>query len=141
MPLPMRRPFLQFGEESDRGRNVRVFHAHAAALLRELGRRTQELVKANEEVEEVRLFGSLGRGEASPGSEAAIVVIVRRASKPFLDRSADLARFFASTGIGCEVLVYRREELAKIEHQSPRFARVLATESQLLAGGKVKAEA
>ncbi len=98
-------------------------------------------MKANEEVGEVLLFGSLGRGEASPGSEADIVVIVRRASKPFLDRSADSARFFAGTGIGCEVLVYRREELAQIEHQSPRFARVLATETRLLPGGNVKAEA
>jgi predicted nucleotidyltransferase len=64
------------------------------------------------EIEQVLLFGSLARGEAVPGSDADLLVILSSASQPFLER---VPRYLP-TGmpVGVDVFPYTREEIDRM---------------------------
>lgn len=124
---------MPFVEEFYRGRNVRIFRLDAGRAVGLLREKARELLAAEPGVEEVWLFGSLARGRATPGSDADLIVVLSEATEPFLERSARFSRYFRGAGIGCEVLVYTREELATLERESRRFARTLRAERVVLA--------
>ena len=94
----MRRPCLQSVEECYRGRDVRVFRLDRERTIGQLRTRAQKLVESRADVLEVRLFGSLARGSATPGSDADLFIVLRDGAGPLLDRIADLARHFTGTG-------------------------------------------
>jgi predicted nucleotidyltransferase len=124
---------LQSVEESYRGREVRVFRLNREATIARLRARACVLLDVRPDVLEVRLFGSLARGEARPGSDADLFIVVPDGAGPFLDRSAELARHFAGTGIGCDVIVYTESELDRLREGSGRFAAAISTEAITLA--------
>ena len=120
-------------EESYRGSNVRVFKLDNAALVRRLGERARALLEHRPDVIEVRIFGSLARGEGRPGSDADIFVVVRDGAGPFLERSSDLARAFEGAGVGCDVIVYTESEAQAASARHDAFARVVFLEGKVLA--------
>ncbi|MGH2352060.1 MAG: nucleotidyltransferase domain-containing protein [Chloroflexota bacterium] len=76
------------------------------------------------EVEEVVLFGSLARGDATPGSDADLLVVLSSSDVSFLHR---IPRYLpADCGIGVDVFPYTRDELASRLATSPRWAREVA---------------
>ena len=82
---------------------------------------------------EVRLFGSLARGSATPGSDADLFIVLRDGAGPLLDRIADLARHFTGTGIGCDLIVYTEAERQRLLARGDAFARAIFDEGILLA--------
>jgi predicted nucleotidyltransferase len=102
---------LRSVEECYRGRNVRVFRVDRAVVLARLRERAAQLLERRPDVVEVRLFGSFARGEARPGSDADLFVVVRDGAGPFLERIADLAREFEGVGVGCDVIAYMESEV------------------------------
>src|SRR5688572_14403027 len=88
-PSVMRRRSLSAVEEYYRGRQVRVFRLKREAILPELENRARRLLAERPEVLEVRLFGSLIKGNAGPGSDADILIVLSESEKSFLDRIAD----------------------------------------------------
>jgi len=76
-------------------------------------------------VREVRLFGSLARGEASPGSDADLFIVIRDGAPPFLERIADLARYFTGVGIGCDIIAFTESERAALVARADAFARTV----------------
>jgi predicted nucleotidyltransferase len=74
--------------------------------LREAAR---DLVEQRPEVAGVILFGSLARGDAAPGSDADLLLILTDSRLPFLERSA-LYRP-AGVGMSVDVFAYTRVEL------------------------------
>jgi hypothetical protein len=56
---------------------VRVFRLDRAGTISRLRQRACELLQQRPEVLEVRLFGSLGRGDAAPGSDADLFIVLR----------------------------------------------------------------
>jgi uncharacterized protein len=108
--------------ECYRGRSVRVFRLERERVLRRLRERAEALVKARPDALEVRLFGSLARGQATPGSDADILVLLADGAPPLPDRLPDLARFFTGCGIGCDVLALTRSELDGMRADEARFA-------------------
>jgi predicted nucleotidyltransferase len=115
--------------ECYRGRDVRVFRLDDDVLTR-LRARAEELLAQEPRVVEVRLFGSLARGDAHPGSDADVLVVVQDVAGPFRDRIPAIARYFTGVGVGCDVLVYTEEERARL---AGRFARAVLEEGILLA--------
>src|SRR5512139_770419 len=97
--LAMRRRSLQSVEECYRGRSVRVFRLDRAGTVDRLRARAHRLLEERADVLEVRLFGSLARGDAHPGSDADLLIVVRDGAPPFLERIAGLARYFGGVGI------------------------------------------
>lgn len=87
--------------------------ARAVEQLRLLARR---LVEADPRVVEVRLFGSLARMEAVPGSDADVLVILENHPLPrWFDRIPEFSAAFAATDMPVEVFPYTRAELKQLE--------------------------
>jgi predicted nucleotidyltransferase len=116
---------LQSVEKSYQGRNVRVFRLDGAGVIARLRERARTLVERNSDVLEVRLFGSLARGDAHPGSDADLFIVLRDGAPPFLDRIPDLARHFTGVGIGCDVVAYTESERAALTARDDAFARAV----------------
>jgi predicted nucleotidyltransferase len=129
----MPRQSLRSVEECYRGREVRVFRLNRDATVARLRERARALLQIRADVLEVRLFGSLARGEARPGSDADVFIVVRDGAGSALERSADLARYFAGTGIGCDVIVYTESELRQLRDRRGRFAGAVEEEALTLA--------
>jgi predicted nucleotidyltransferase len=129
----MRRRSLRSVEECYRGRNVRVFRLDQAAVLARLRERAQAVMQRRADVIEVKLFGSLARGQARPGSDADLFVVVRDGAGTFLDRIAGLAREFSGLGIGCDVIVFTESEAREARARREAFARVVFDEGVTLA--------
>lgn len=120
-------------EECYRGRSVRVFRFDREGTLARLRTRARALVAERTDILEVRLFGSLARGTPQPGSDADLFVVVRDGAPPFLDRIPELARAFAGTGVGCDVIAYTESECRALAHRRDRFARAVLDDGILLA--------
>ena len=119
--------------ECYRGRNVRVFRLDRAAVIARLRERARGLLERRPDVVEVRLFGSLARGEAHPGSDADLFVVLRDGAGPFLERLPDIAREFGGVGIGCDVIAYTESETRVLRTRRDAFARAVFEEGSILA--------
>ena len=120
-------------EESYRGKHVRVFHLDREAVLARLEERARRLLDEEPKAAEVWLFGSLARGDAGPGSDADLLVVLEESLLPFLDRSALVSRHFTGVGVGCDLLAYTRAELDSLRREGRRLPRAVEAEGRLLA--------
>jgi predicted nucleotidyltransferase len=124
---------LQSVKECYRGRSVRVFRLDREGTVARLRERARSLLEQRPDVIEVRLFGSLARGAACPGSDADLFVILRNGARPFIERIPDLARYFEGVGIGCDVIAYTESEYAALVERHDAFARAVLDEGIPLA--------
>lgn len=120
-------------EESYRGKHVRVFRLDWRAVLARLEERASRLLAEEPQAREVWLFGSLARGEAAPGSDADLLVVLEASALPFLERSARAARHFEGVGVGCDVLAYTRAELESLRREGAALPRRVEAEGRVLA--------
>jgi len=124
---------LRSVEECYRGRNVRVFRFDRPGVMSRLEKRASAVLERRPDVVEVRLFGSLARGDAHPGSDADLFVIVRDGAGPLLDRLANLAREFEGVGVGCDVIVFTESETRALRARGAAFSRAVFEEGVRLA--------
>ena len=124
---------MQSVEKCYQGRNVRVFRLDRDGVVARLRERARALVERNPDVVEVRLFGSLARGDAHPGSDADLFIVLRDCDQPFLERIPALARNFSGVGIGCDVIAYTESERVALAAPDDAFARAVLTEGITLA--------
>jgi predicted nucleotidyltransferase len=110
-----------------------VFRLDRGAVLARLEEGARRLVAAEPQAREVWLFGSLARGEAGPGSDADLLVVLETSALPFLDRSALLARHFQGVGVGCDILAYTRVELESLRREGAALPRRVEAEGRVLA--------
>jgi hypothetical protein len=127
---------LQSVDECYRGRNVRVFRLDRDGVVARLRARAHALLDTDPEVVEVRLFGSLARGDAGPGSDADLFIVVRSSAAPFLDRIPPLAAHFSGAGIGCDVIVYTEAERDALLAGGGPFAHAVLDAGVPLATGE-----
>jgi len=102
-------------------------------VIARLRERAREVLVRRPDVVAVRLFGSLGRGDARPGSDADLYVVIRDGAGPFLTRLADLAREFSGIGIGCDVIAFTESESRASRDGGGAFARAVFDEGWPLA--------
>ena len=83
------------------------------------------------EIERALLFGSLQRGDAVPGSDADVLLVLRTTDLPFSERAA--AYRPEGVGIPVDLFVYTRTELDGMLADGNRFVgRALAEGTELL---------
>lgn len=83
------------------------------------------------EIEQVILFGSLARGEAVPGSDADLLVILSSSEQPFLER---IPRYLPDgLPVGVDVFPYTRQELTHMLADGNHLITQAVEEGILLA--------
>ncbi len=107
-----------------------VFWLNLEEVIKRLRRAVTRLAEKHPEILEVWLFGSLARGEAVPGSDADLLIILDKCTLPFLERSSHYQPDFC--GVGVDVFAYTKEELARMESQGHMFPRTIKPEMQCL---------
>jgi predicted RNase H-like HicB family nuclease/predicted nucleotidyltransferase len=81
----------------------------------------RELRRHHPEIERVIVFGSLVRGDAVPGSDVDLLLVLRESNLSFLDR---IPRYLPSRfPVGVDVFPYTREELERMLNDGSPFVR------------------
>lgn len=107
-----------------------IFSLDKQAVLEKVRAAAIRLGQADPEIDEIRLFGSLARGDATPGSDADVLVLLAASSLTFMDR---IPRYMLrGAGIGVDVFPYTRAEFERLAEHSPRFHRALTAEAVTL---------
>lgn len=101
--------------------SVSVFWLNLEQVKSRLNQAVKNLAKKQAEIEEVWLFGSLARGEALPGSDADLLMVLSDSQAPFLDRPAHYQLDFYD--IGLDLLIYTRAEIAQMQAEGNTFLR------------------
>ena len=108
---------------------VRLFWLDKAQVLTRLTAAVERMASEYPEVDRVVLFGSLARGDALPGSDADLLVLLQQCDVPF---QARLPRYLPrNAGIGVDVFAYTRSEFTEMAARSPRWAREVQAGSVL----------
>ncbi len=71
------------------------------------------------EIERAVLFGSLSRGDAVPGSDADVLLVLRESALSFRERSAYYVP--KDIGIGVDIFAYTRTELEAMQISKNSF--------------------
>ena len=78
------------------------------------------------------LFGSLARGDAVPGSDADLLIVVSHSAETFLERTVRYRP--EGVDVGVDVVAYTREELAALLRAGNSFVRQALQEGVVLVG-------
>ena len=103
--------------------SVRVFWLQREEAIKRLKSAAENLIMERPEVEEAVLFGSLNEGKAIPGSDADLLIVVKKKHE-----TEDYIDYFADVGIPCDLFCYTREEL-----EENNFARSAYQKGRVLA--------
>lgn len=72
----------------------------------------RELARRHPEIKRVLLFGSLAKGNAVPGSDADLLIVLAGSDQPFLERLAVYRPLAGSLGV--DVFPYTEAELERM---------------------------
>ena len=110
---------------------MKVFWLNRDETVQHLREAIEALKIRHPEIERAVLFGSLQRGDAVPGSDADVLLMVGATNLPFPDRAA--AYRPEGVGIPVDLFVYTRNELDGMLAAGNRFvSRALAEGKDLL---------
>lgn len=96
------------------------------------GEAARRLARAHPEIEGILLFGSLARGDAVPGSDVDLIVLLRDSPLSFLDR---IPRYTPVIGeLAVDVLPYTRPELSALAADPVSLVTTALAEGEWLIG-------
>lgn len=112
--------------------SVKVTYFDKELVWRSLRRFVSGLAEAHPEVRRVVLFGSLARGDAVPGSDVDLLLVLAASDEAFLDR---IPRYTPSPfPVAVEVFPYTERELEALLEQGNRFIERALSEGISLLG-------
>ncbi len=107
--------------------SVKIISLNTDDILRRLKESAHLLKLENHEVRDVYLFGSLAKGKAVPGSDADVMIVLRKSDKMIIDRVTDFMDYFKDVGIGVDIFPYTEEEVDEfVKNKRLFFREVLA---------------
>jgi uncharacterized protein len=106
--------------------SVKLFWLNLDGVKSRLTRAAQKLAEMHPEITEIWLFGSLARGEAVPGSDADVLVVLEDCELSFLERSSHYQPEFG--GVGVNLLAYTRQELEQMAADGHKFLERITSE-------------
>lgn len=102
----------------------KVTYLNRTRAVEQLRLLLRRLVERNPAVLEVRLFGSLARGDAVPRSDADLLIVLADHPLPrWFDRVPELREAFLDTDMPVEPFPYTQAELARLEATGTGLAR------------------
>ncbi len=87
---------------------------NARDKLRKLARNLKD---QHENVLSVWIFGSLARGDALPGSDADILIVLRDSALSLPERMTQFMDYFACLGLGIDIFPLTEEELEEKKNE------------------------
>lgn len=112
--------------------SVAVTWLDRKALLRAAELGAEALARERPEVSGVLLFGSTIRGDAVPGSDLDLVVVLRRSHRPFLERIPHYTPDVP--GVAVQALPYTEEECLRLLAERRGILREAVVEGRWLVG-------
>jgi predicted nucleotidyltransferase len=110
--------------------SVQVIWLDRPAVLAATRKAVRALARRRPEVRRVVLFGSMARGEAVPGSDVDLLVVLSESQEKFLDR---IPRYKPSgIPIGVDVFPYTEAELKRMVEEGNPFVRHALAEGVIL---------
>jgi predicted nucleotidyltransferase len=106
---------------SESWRSVRVTWLDREGTVARLRAAVEALAERHPELERAILFGSLACGDAVPGSDADLLLVLIDSPLPFLERM--LVYTPKDCGIAVDVFPYTRAELARMVEEGNTFVR------------------
>ena len=110
--------------------SVRVFWLDRPQVLERLRAVAERLQQNHPEIEQVILFGSVARGDAVPGSDADLLLVLKECGIPFLERGVRYR--ITDTGIDVDLVVYTRRELDAMLEEKNAFVTQALREGMVL---------
>ena len=90
--------------------SVKAFWLDQEKLIEEIYKVAGEIGKGDENVLKIILFGSLAEKRGVPGSDADILIVLKRADKPFMDRRTEWTEKY-SLDFPADIFSYTEKEL------------------------------
>ncbi len=107
--------------------SVKIISLNTEDIMRRLKESAHLLKLENHDVTDVYLFGSLAQGKAVPGSDADVMIVLRKSDKMIIDRVTDFMDYFCDAGIGVDIFPYTKDEVGEfVKDKSLFFREVLA---------------
>lgn len=111
--------------------SVKIHWLNSERVVEKLRIAAQRMKARHPEVERVLLFGSLARGEAVPGSDADLLVVLSSCDVPFMER---IPRYLpVGLQLGVDVFPYTQKEIDRMLAEGNPFIRQALEESVTLA--------
>jgi predicted nucleotidyltransferase len=99
--------------------SVKLFWLNLEELNGRLTEAARKLAGQHSEIGEVWLFGSLARGQAVPGSDADVLLFLKKCDLLFLEPAVHYQPEFG--GVGVDLFAYTRKELEQMEEAGHQF--------------------
>ncbi|RZN39392.1 MAG: nucleotidyltransferase domain-containing protein [Methanophagales archaeon ANME-1-THS] len=90
--------------------SVKVFWLEQDKLIEEIYRTAQRIGKEDENIVKIILFGSLAEKRGIPGSDADILILLKKDDNPFMQRIAEWSKKF-TLNFPLEIFPYTEKEL------------------------------
>lgn len=100
---------------------MKVTYLDRAGIRKRIKRAAATLGQTHPEIERIILFGSLARGDAVPGSDADLLIVLSESNVPFLNRHPQYVP--DGCGIGVEVFAYTQAELERMIREKNPFVK------------------
>jgi predicted nucleotidyltransferase len=97
--------------------SVRIISLDPSTIMKKLRTAAEELKKRDNNVVEIFLFGSLAKGEAVPGSDADVLIVLKKSEKRIIDRVTDFMDSFSNLNIGVDIFPYTLEEIEEFKEE------------------------
>ena len=111
--------------------SVQIHWLDSHDVIRRLNTAARQMKARHPEIERVLLFGSLARGEAVPGSDADLLIILSSADRPIRDR---IARYLPEAlPISVDIFPYTGEEIDRMLAEGNHLIRRALNEGLELA--------
>ena len=110
--------------------SVRIRYLDKPAIMEAISQLVEELSQKHPEIEKIYLFGSFARGEAVPGSDVDILVVLTDSDLSFGDRMKGYMP--SSFPAPLEIFPYTRSEMETMLGEGNHFLRSAQQDSILL---------
>jgi len=111
--------------------SVKIHWLDSERTIDKLRVAARQIKAQHPEVERVLLFGSLARGQAVPGSDADLLIVLSAADESFIER---IPRYLpARAPIGVDVFPYTQQEIDRMLVEGNPFIRRALDEGVPLA--------
>lgn len=105
---------------------MKLFWLNLDEVRGRLTKAANKLAGMHPEIGEIWVFGSLARGQAVPGSDADVLLVLEECELPFLERAVHYQPEFC--GVGVDLFAYTRKELEQMEGAGHQFLERVKTE-------------